>query len=66
MPRYAVQYTVAGRPGTVESLEFEAADPVGVFSKLERAPGAVNAVLWENGKRLGMLRRSMGGIWEIV
>ena len=66
MPIYAVQYTVADNPEVVHNLEFEAAGPDSVFSKLERSSGAVSAVLWENDTQIGMLRRSAGGIWEIV
>ncbi len=66
MPHYTVQYALSGSPETTQTLEFDAQDSEGVFSKLERMPGLTGAVLWEESQRLGKVRRNPAGMWEVM
>ncbi|WP_374406285.1 hypothetical protein [Pelagerythrobacter sp.] len=66
MPTYTVRFVKTGDPEAIEEIEFEADKPDGLFAKLERERGVVSATLWEDGDKIGTLRRSTAGIWEIT
>lgn len=49
-----------------EQIEFEAEDAGRAFSILEREGGAKTAILLEEGRPLGVLRRAPTGFWQII
>ena len=46
-------------------IEFDAYDPASAFLILERERAGKTAILWEGEKRLGTLRRTKVGGWQL-
>ena len=49
-----------------KKIEFEAHDPLPVFSILAREAAGRTAILWEGKNRLGTLRRTRTGGWRLT
>ncbi|MBX7500418.1 hypothetical protein K3181_03025 [Qipengyuania sp. YG27] len=65
MALYSLHYTLSGEPKVDARMEYNSDDLEGIFSKLERIQGLSTAVLYEDDKQLGVVRRNAAGIWEI-
>ena len=65
MPLYTVHYTLSGEPEVDARMEYDAETTEGVFSRLESMTGVASAVLFEDTRRIGVLRRNSKGIWEV-
>ncbi len=65
MPLYSVRYTLSGDPEVEARMEYNSDTLEGVFSKLERIAGLSSASLYQDEKRIGILRRNTDGIWEV-
>ena len=65
MSLYTVYYTLSGDPEIEAGMEYSADTMEGVFAKLERIRGLSSAALYEDHHRIGILRRSTAGIWEV-
>lgn len=52
--------------GESKRIDFDALDPQYAFQLLEREKVGRNAILWEGETRIGSLRRTQVGAWQIA